>query len=124
MADASCLTVTQAKEAVDRYRERCAAYDRVPTALAIRRDIHVGESDAEADAVAEPVISRGYRSFSRDALIIGGVERVAEALEELGSIGFTDVIVRHLVPEQDEVIASFERLGEVRHMLTQSDRID
>jgi hypothetical protein len=40
--------------------------------------------------------------------------RRAEQLRALATLGFTDVIVRHLVDDQREVLASTERLADVR----------
>src|SRR2546422_158743 len=40
--------------------------------------------------------------------------RAAGAFADLGARGCTDVIIRHLADEQQEVLASFERLGDVR----------
>jgi alkanesulfonate monooxygenase SsuD/methylene tetrahydromethanopterin reductase-like flavin-dependent oxidoreductase (luciferase family) len=111
------LTPEQAREVLDLYRTRCAAHGRKPTALAIRRDIHVGADDADAAAAAEPVIERGYRGFDPAAITYGGVERVAERVREYAAIGYTDVIIRHLADDHDEVLASFERLAQVRELV-------
>ncbi|MGH9012631.1 MAG: LLM class flavin-dependent oxidoreductase [Acidimicrobiia bacterium] len=111
------LTPEQAREVLDRYRARCTAHGREPTALAIRRDIHVGADDADAAAQAESVIERGYRGFDPAAITYGGIERVAERFREYAAIGYTDVIVRHLADDHDEVLASFERLGQVRELV-------
>jgi alkanesulfonate monooxygenase SsuD/methylene tetrahydromethanopterin reductase-like flavin-dependent oxidoreductase (luciferase family) len=107
-------TLDQARSLVDAYRERCAAHDRTPTAVAIRRDIHVGRDDADADRVAGPVLARGYRGFDPSACVVGGPERVAATFRALAGMGYTDVIVRHLTDEQDDVLASFARLAGVR----------
>jgi hypothetical protein len=80
----------------------------------VRRDVHVGADDADADRVAGPVIARGYRGFDPDAPVVGGVERVGDAFRALGDAGCSDVIVRHLADDQTEVLASFERLAAVR----------
>ena len=111
------LTPEQARDVLGRYRARCAVHARKPTAVAIRRDIHVGADDAGAAAVAEPVIERGYRGFDPAAITYGGIERVAERFREYAAIGYTDVIVRHLADDHDEVLASFERLGQVRELV-------
>ena len=79
--------------------------------LTIRRDIYVGVSDAEAEAAVAPVLARGYRGFDREALVIGGPETVAERFLELRELGFEHVLVRHIVPEQSLVLASYRRLG-------------
>src|SRR5262245_10147328 len=45
------LSVDKAREQLELYRERCAAHGRMPRGIAIRRDVYVGESPAEAKAV-------------------------------------------------------------------------
>lgn len=92
------------------YREAAASAGR-PSRLIIRRDIYVGESDSEAEAAAAPVLERGYRGIDREALIIGGPETALERLRELHVLGFEEVLVRHIVPQQELVLASYQRLG-------------
>ena len=96
------------------YREACARHGRRPTRIAVRRDVHVGADDADARRVAGPILDRGYRGFDPAAPVVGGPERVAAAFADLGASGCTDVIIRHLADDHDEVLASFERLGAVR----------
>jgi alkanesulfonate monooxygenase SsuD/methylene tetrahydromethanopterin reductase-like flavin-dependent oxidoreductase (luciferase family) len=108
------LTPKQASALITYYRERCRAHGRTPSAIAIRRDIYVGESDAEADAVAGTRVRAGYRGFSPDAPVYGSVDRVAAQFRALGAMGYTDVIVRHLVDDQAQVLASYARLADVR----------
>ncbi|HEY3067718.1 MAG TPA: LLM class flavin-dependent oxidoreductase [Methylomirabilota bacterium] len=108
------LTTAQARRQIDLYRERCTVHRRAPTTIAIRRDVYVGESRAEADATAAPVIRAGYRGFDPTALVVGSVEEVAARFRELGAMGYTDVIVRHLTNDQDNVLASLRRLKDVR----------
>jgi alkanesulfonate monooxygenase SsuD/methylene tetrahydromethanopterin reductase-like flavin-dependent oxidoreductase (luciferase family) len=63
------------------------------------------------------VLARGYRGFDPSACVTGAPERVADQLRALAELGFTDVIVRHLVDDQREVLASTERLAPVRAAL-------
>lgn len=107
-------TLPEAARLIDEYREACARHGRTPAAIAIRRDVHVGADDARARAVAEPVLARGYRGFDPAATVVGGPGRVSEAFAALGELGYTDVVVRHLADDQEQVLASFERLGDVR----------
>ena len=111
-------TDEQAAELVAAYRERCAAHDRAPTVVAIRRDVHVGQDDADARAVAGPVLQRGYRGFDTAATVVGGPERVEERFAGYAALGFTDVIIRHLADGQDDVLASFSRLAGVREAVS------
>ena len=99
---------------VDRYRQACAEHRKKPAAMAVRRDVHVGRDDADARRVAEPVIAAGYRGLDPDVLIVGGPARVAEEFRRLAALGFTDVLIRQLADGQADVLASFERLAEVR----------
>jgi alkanesulfonate monooxygenase SsuD/methylene tetrahydromethanopterin reductase-like flavin-dependent oxidoreductase (luciferase family) len=107
-------TPTQVRELVGSYREACDRHGRTPGPIAVRRDVHVGSDDADATRVAGPIVDGGYRGFDPEAPVIGGVGRVADAFADLGAAGCTDVIVRHLADDQDEVLASFGRLGTVR----------
>jgi alkanesulfonate monooxygenase SsuD/methylene tetrahydromethanopterin reductase-like flavin-dependent oxidoreductase (luciferase family) len=111
------LTPQQAREVIGLYRERCEVHGRAPTAIAIRRDIHVGADAADAERVAGPVVAAGYRGFDPAALTYGGPDQVVERLGEYAAMGYTEVIVRHLAEDQGEVLASYERLAGVRAAL-------
>jgi alkanesulfonate monooxygenase SsuD/methylene tetrahydromethanopterin reductase-like flavin-dependent oxidoreductase (luciferase family) len=108
------VTLDGARALVTGYLERCSAHGRTPSAVAIRRDIHVGSDDADAERVAGPVLARGYRGFDTAACAVGGPERVAEEFRALAGMGYTDVIVRHLADDHAEVLASIARLADVR----------
>jgi alkanesulfonate monooxygenase SsuD/methylene tetrahydromethanopterin reductase-like flavin-dependent oxidoreductase (luciferase family) len=105
-----------AKNAI--YRERCVAHGRVPTAIAIRRDVYVGQSKADAAATLEQAVARGYRGFDPAALVAGDIEQVVAQFQALAGMGYTDVIVRHFTNDHAKVLASFARLGEVRRALS------
>jgi alkanesulfonate monooxygenase SsuD/methylene tetrahydromethanopterin reductase-like flavin-dependent oxidoreductase (luciferase family) len=111
------LPLADARAQIDYYRERCAAHGRRPTAIAIRRDLYVGENASEARATAEAVLARGYRSFPRESLVIGSIDEVAAQLRPLAAMGYTDIIVRHLTDDQPKVLGSLARLAEVRRAL-------
>jgi alkanesulfonate monooxygenase SsuD/methylene tetrahydromethanopterin reductase-like flavin-dependent oxidoreductase (luciferase family) len=106
-----------ARRQVELYRERCAKHGRPPAAVAIRRDIFVAASAEAAEAVAGPIVSRGYRGFDPAALVWGSVEQVTEKFRALAAMGYTDVIVRHLTDSQADVLGSLERLARVRDAL-------
>jgi alkanesulfonate monooxygenase SsuD/methylene tetrahydromethanopterin reductase-like flavin-dependent oxidoreductase (luciferase family) len=78
---------------------------------AVRRDVYVGESDAEAEEAVAPVLARGYRGLDREALLMGSPRTVIDGLRELHELGFRHVLVRHIVPQQELVLASYRRLG-------------
>jgi alkanesulfonate monooxygenase SsuD/methylene tetrahydromethanopterin reductase-like flavin-dependent oxidoreductase (luciferase family) len=116
LADAH-LTPEHARQAIELYRTRCEVHGRTPGPMAIRRDVHVGADDADAERVAGPVVAAGYRGFDPSACTYGSVEQVTERLGAYSAMGYTDVIVRHLAEDQGEVLASYARLSQVRQAL-------
>jgi alkanesulfonate monooxygenase SsuD/methylene tetrahydromethanopterin reductase-like flavin-dependent oxidoreductase (luciferase family) len=105
-----------AKNAI--YRERCVAHGRVPTAIAIRRDVYVGASRSDAAETLAQAVTKGYRGFDPAALVAGDVEQVVGQFQALAEMGYTDVIVRHFTNDHAKVLGSFARLGEVRRALS------
>jgi alkanesulfonate monooxygenase SsuD/methylene tetrahydromethanopterin reductase-like flavin-dependent oxidoreductase (luciferase family) len=99
------------------YLERCTAQSRTPTAVALRRDVHVGADAEDAERVAGPIVRGGYRGFHPDAFVYGSADQVAEQCRAFGEMGYTDVIVRQLASEQRDALASIERLADVRSQL-------
>ena len=97
--------------------ERCSVHGRTPKAVAIRRDIYVGDSAADAEQVKGAILATGYRGIPAPALVAGSVESVVEQFAELAALGYTDVIVRHLTNEQPKVLASLARLRKVKEAL-------
>ena len=97
-------TPAKFRELVDAYREACAAHGRTrrshrgPPRRARRR------RRRRRRAVAGPILDRGYRGFDPSAPVVGGAERVAAAFAALGAAGCTDVIIRHLADDHDEVL--------------------
>ena len=112
------LSPVDSGKVLDRYKEHCAKYDRVPTATAIRRDIYVGASSEDAKKVAAPYVQKGYRGIPQDALMIGSVAEVADKIKVLEEQGFTDIIVRNMSSNQQECMACIERLAAVKEELT------
>lgn len=111
------LTPAEAALKIEEYRSSCVEQDRPVGVTAIRRDVHVGADRADALRVAEPILAQGYRGLPRESLVIGGAAEVGQAFAELGDIGYSHVLVRHLADDQREVLASYERLGDVRALV-------
>ncbi len=107
----------EAGDLLKRYLDYCAKHDSTPAAKAIRRDIYVGESAAEASKVAAPYIDQGYRGIDPEALMVGSPEEVADQMQVLTDQGYTDVIVRNLSKDQGECLACIERLSKVKELL-------
>jgi alkanesulfonate monooxygenase SsuD/methylene tetrahydromethanopterin reductase-like flavin-dependent oxidoreductase (luciferase family) len=112
------LTRAQAADSLNVYRQACAEHQRTPTAVAIRRDVFVGETSQQARQVVAPYLQRGYRGFSEDALLTGSVAEVADELAAFAALGFTDVIVRNISADQSQALATIERLAAVKAALT------
>ncbi len=111
------LTRTQAAEALNVFRQACAEHGREPQAVAIRRDVFVGASSAQARRVVAPYVQKGYRGFAEEALLVGSVTEVADELAAFRELGYTDVLVRNISADQGEALATIERLAEVRKAL-------
>ena len=111
------LTLEQARDSLNAYRQACAQHGREPTAVATRKDIYVGASAEDARRIAQPYIEAGYRGISEEALVVGSVEQVVEEIAAYEQLGYTDVIVRNMVSDQSEALACIERLAEVRRQL-------
>jgi alkanesulfonate monooxygenase SsuD/methylene tetrahydromethanopterin reductase-like flavin-dependent oxidoreductase (luciferase family) len=111
------LLPDQARALVAFYLERCRVHGRAPKAVAIRRDVYVGESRADVEATAGSIIARGYRGFEPAALVAGTTDEVVERFRALAAMGYTDVIVRHLTDDQPKVLDSLRRLEHVRSAL-------
>ena len=107
------LTPAEAARQIQEYHAGCVAHGRPVGVTAIRRDVHVGADHTDARRVADPILARGYRGLPLESLVIGGVAEVSQAFAELSEVGYTHVLVRHLADDQREVLASYERLGDV-----------
>jgi alkanesulfonate monooxygenase SsuD/methylene tetrahydromethanopterin reductase-like flavin-dependent oxidoreductase (luciferase family) len=92
------------------YREAATRAGRTPLPV-LRRDIYVGETDAEAEAVVDAVLAEGYRGGGRERLIFGGPVSVAQQLKNYQAMGFDYVMVRHIVGDHAQMLASFARIG-------------
>ena len=84
---------------------------------AIRRNIYIGETQQAAVAIGNDIAAKGGRGIPPEATIIGDAESVAQAFNELAEMGFTDVIVRNLVPDQAESLATIAKLAQVKALM-------
>jgi alkanesulfonate monooxygenase SsuD/methylene tetrahydromethanopterin reductase-like flavin-dependent oxidoreductase (luciferase family) len=88
-----------------------------PPCRPLRRDIYVGADEADVARVREPLEQKGYRGFDLAALVTGTAEQVAERFLSLGERGFDEIVVRQLSFDQEDALASLERLAEVRRLV-------
>jgi alkanesulfonate monooxygenase SsuD/methylene tetrahydromethanopterin reductase-like flavin-dependent oxidoreductase (luciferase family) len=98
-------------EQLDVYLESAAKHDRSPNPV-LRRDIFVGASDSEAEAVVDKILAEGYRGVGMDQLLVGAPETAVGQLEEYRSLGFDHVLVRHIVGDHELMLESFRRIGD------------
>jgi alkanesulfonate monooxygenase SsuD/methylene tetrahydromethanopterin reductase-like flavin-dependent oxidoreductase (luciferase family) len=118
------LSFADAQTSLDRYREACAKQNRLVGVTAIRRDVYVGESAEEAAATGGAIVNAGYRGFPPDATVVGDVDEVAVTFQQYFAMGYTDIIVRNLVADQEKALASISRLAAVKGALGLSSRRD
>jgi len=110
-------TDEEAAEMAAVYRKACDEHGRPPRSVVLRRDVHVGGDEAEARRVAQPILEGGYRGMDPAATVVGSPDQVAERFEGYAAMGYDHVLVRHLVDDQKEVLASFARLARVRELV-------
>jgi alkanesulfonate monooxygenase SsuD/methylene tetrahydromethanopterin reductase-like flavin-dependent oxidoreductase (luciferase family) len=111
------LTLQGAKDQLNQYMQSCAEYARHPTAVAIRRDIYIGATSQQADVFKRKAVTKGYRGFFADSMMVGSIAQVVDQLSGFIDAGFTDVIIRNMSSNQSEALATIERLAEVKIML-------
>ncbi len=108
-------TPAEARELMAAYREACARHgvhaerrsrSAATSTSAPTTPMRTGSPDRSSTR-ATAVSTRRRRSWAAP-------RRSPRAFAELGEMGYTDVIVRHLADDQTEVLRSFERLAEVR----------
>lgn len=94
-----------------RYRATADANGR-PSEAVLRRNIFVGETDAEAAAVVERILASSYRGLTPDRVLHGSPSTVAQRLLEYGAMGFSTTIVRHLAGDHGLMLDSVARIGD------------
>lgn len=112
------ITLHEAKGQLALYRELCERHGTPEAAAVIRRDVFVGRDRREAEAVVDPEVAAGYRGFDPEVLVYGDVGEVTDSLARLAELGFTDILIRHIGGDEDQIAASLERLGQVRSALS------
>ena len=110
-------SIEEAMSLADAYRQACARHGRAPGTIAVRRDVFVGRDRADAHRVAKEAQVSGYRGFDPTVLVIGERTEVRDRLQRLADAGVDEVVIRHVADDQDDVLASFARLGPIRDAL-------
>jgi alkanesulfonate monooxygenase SsuD/methylene tetrahydromethanopterin reductase-like flavin-dependent oxidoreductase (luciferase family) len=116
------LTPDSAARAMAIYREACARHGRQPSRVPIRKDVLICDRGSQAEKAGDAMLAAGYRGFDRAAVAYGDPPAVAEQLSVYRDLGFTDIIIRTMVPlpaelGPDAAVRSVELAGEVRGLL-------
>jgi len=109
------MTLEEAGIAIDYYQRCQEKHHKKANCIAIRRDIYVAETTADAEQAMQ--LAGGYRGFNPEALVIGEVQAVADQLLEFENLGYTDVIIRSLHPDPAKALESIQRLAQVKSLV-------
>jgi alkanesulfonate monooxygenase SsuD/methylene tetrahydromethanopterin reductase-like flavin-dependent oxidoreductase (luciferase family) len=112
------LTPKTAEVRMRSYLEACARHGVEPGTRALRKDVFIADDDARARQLGEALIAGGYRGMSREAVLLGSPERVAEELRPFAELGFTDVIIRTMTVPQSDAVRSIELAGKVAKLMS------
>ncbi len=104
------------------YREACTRHRREPSRIPIRKNVLICESRSEAKEAGDALVAAEDRGFDRAAVAYGDAAGVAEQLSVYRDLGFTDIIIRTMVPlpaelGPDAAVRSVELASEVRALL-------
>ena len=105
-----------AAQMIARYREACVEFGRTPRAI-IRRDVLITDDERTAKRLGDEIIERGYRGVGADQVSYGTVEQVTDELQAFADIGFHDLIIRCMSPDQQVALETIAAAGEVRDAL-------
>ena len=105
-----------AAQMIARYREACVEFGRTPRAI-IRRDVLITDDERTAKRLGDEIIERGYRGVGADQVSYGTVEQVTDELQAFADIGFDDLIIRCMSPDQQVALETIAAAGEVRDAL-------
>lgn len=107
------ITTEQVAAAFDIYRGACEEAGR-PARSVRRRDVLVLEDGDRARALGEEMVAAGYRGMGLDQVAVGGVAEVTEVLAGDLDVGFDDIAVRCMSPDQAVALETIELCGEIR----------
>ena len=88
LAYSPSLDRATAAHQLNQYRQACAEFDRKPRAIAIRRDIFIGDNHSEAQSFKRRMIAKGYRGFAEEAIFGRDREIVDAEFAALAELGF------------------------------------
>jgi alkanesulfonate monooxygenase SsuD/methylene tetrahydromethanopterin reductase-like flavin-dependent oxidoreductase (luciferase family) len=81
----------------------------------MRRDVFIAEDRETALKLVEPALKSGYRGVRGnplDVLIVGGPQEFIEKIEQLRTLGTSHVLLRFIVPTQEDILRAIQIIGE------------
>lgn len=107
-------TANAARPLIERFRSAAQRHGHEPERIVARLDLVVADDAATASDIADAVVAAGYRGMSRDQIVAGDVEQVAEIIETYRPLGVTDMAIRQIRVPRPVALRSVELLGAVR----------
>ena len=95
----------------------CDKVGREPVKMIMRQDVVIADTDEAAEALATPVLERGYRGMGREAVAVGSPETVAEHFAEFRDLGYSEISARQMSIPQGAALESIALLARVRELL-------
>lgn len=95
-----------------RYRNAAVQFGREPFPV-LRRNIVMGDTDAEAIGSMRRILADSYRGLDEHSVLVGSPNTVVEKLLSFEQAGFSMTIVRHLAGDHGRTLGSIAMLGEV-----------
>jgi alkanesulfonate monooxygenase SsuD/methylene tetrahydromethanopterin reductase-like flavin-dependent oxidoreductase (luciferase family) len=106
------LGPAESEKLIDGYRAACAEAGTTPRSI-VRRDVLVLADGNRARSSADELVARGYRGLTMEQLVVGDPDDAAAAFRALEALGYDDVIVRCMSPDQAVALESIQLVGSV-----------
>jgi alkanesulfonate monooxygenase SsuD/methylene tetrahydromethanopterin reductase-like flavin-dependent oxidoreductase (luciferase family) len=106
------------EDRVQIYRHALEEFDRVDQAMDIvlRRDAHLASSYDSAQREAQQLYENGYRGFPAkelaESLIVGGPDECVRYVENVQSLGVSQMLFRCALDQREEAMQTIQVLGE------------
>lgn len=106
-----------AKEGIEIYKQSLEGFGRdvLDMSIVLRRDAHLNTSSAAGHREAQTLFENGYRGFGaaemEASLIIGGPAECIAYLEEMQSVGVTEVLFRCAMDEREQALQTITTIG-------------
>lgn len=110
------LTATLAPEPLAIYRSACDEAGTTPR-VCVRKDVLILDDGDEAARRADALAADGYRGMGREHVVAGNPRQVAEMLGPFAEMGFDEVVMRCMSPDQPIALETIAAAAEVRSIL-------